>query len=183
MTLQIRSFMPTDLPAINHIYGASVRTWTASWELEAPDEAEMSRRVQAILDQGYPYFVGTVGDQLVGYTYASSYRARPGYRFTVENSIYVDPAHQRRGFARQLMQRLIDACTTAGYRQMVAVIGDSENHASIALHQQLGFTHVGLLPNLGFKFGRWLDSVMMQRPLGQGGTTLPAELQRHYIAG
>ena len=118
-------------------------------------------------------FVATLDDLLVGYTYASSYRPRPGYRYTVENSIYVDPAYQRRGIARQLMQTLIVACTAQGYRQMVAVIGDSENHASIALHHTLGFAHVARLPNLGFKFGRWLDSVMMQRALGDGGATLP----------
>lgn len=178
-SLHIRPVTLTDVPAIHHIYSESVRTWTASWELVPPDEAEMARRVQAILEQRYPYFVGICGDTLVGYAYASSYRARPGYRFTVENSIYVAPAYQRRGIARQLVQTLIEACTARGYRQMVAVIGDSENHASIALHKQLGFTQVALLPNLGFKFGRWLDSVMMQRALGDGGDTLPTELTVH----
>lgn len=176
--LHIRPVTMADVPAIHHIYSESVRTWTASWELEPPDEAEMVRRVQAILDQRYPYFVGILHDTLVGYTYASSYRARPGYRFTVENSIYVDPAYQRRGIAGQLLQTLIDACTAQGYRQMVAVIGDSENQGSIALHKRLGFTQVALLPNLGFKFGRWLDSVMMQRALGDGGRTVPVELTK-----
>ncbi|MEZ4614455.1 MAG: N-acetyltransferase family protein [Caldilineaceae bacterium] len=171
--LSIHPATLADVPAINSIYSESVRTWTASWELTPPDDAEMARRMQAILDQGYPYFVGRQAGNLVGYTYASTYRPRPGYRFTVENSIYVDPAYQRRGIARQLMERLIAACTAQGYRQMVAVIGDSENYASIALHQELGFSHVALLPNLGFKFGRWLDSVMMQRALGEGGSTLP----------
>lgn len=175
MELQIRPVTATDVPAINCIYSESVRTWTASWELEPPDDAEMQRRMEAILAQGYPYFVGICNETLVGYSYASSYRARPGYRFTVENSIYVDPAYQRQGIARSLMRTLIDACTAQGYRQMVAVIGDSENHGSIALHRSLGFTQVALLPNLGFKFGRWLDSVMMQRSLGEGGTTLPVE--------
>ncbi|HRW08236.1 MAG TPA: N-acetyltransferase family protein [Caldilineaceae bacterium] len=173
--LEIRPVVLADVPAINQIYSESVLTWTASWELTPPDDAEMTKRVQSLLSQGYPYVVGIVEDRLVGYSYASSYRARPGYRFTVENSIYVDPAYQRRGIARALMQHVIDACTAKGYRQMVAVIGDSENHASIALHQRLGFTKVAMLPNLGFKFGRWLDSVMMQRALGEGGTTLPVE--------
>ncbi|MCB0063621.1 MAG: N-acetyltransferase [Caldilineaceae bacterium] len=175
--LHIRPVTLGDVPAIHHIYSESVRTWTASWELVPPDAAEMARRIQAILEQHYPYYVGILDDTLVGYTYASSYRARPGYRFTVENSIYVTPAYQRRGIARQLLQTLIDTCSTLGYRQMVAVIGDSENHASIALHRQLGFTQVALLPNLGFKFGRWLDSVMMQRALGDGGSSLPTEIQ------
>ncbi len=173
--LSIRPATLADVPAINCIYGESVRTWTASWELTPPDDGEMARRMQVILDQDYPYFVATLDNTLVGYSYASSYRPRPGYRFTVENSIYVDPAYQRRGIARQLLQRVIDACADKGYRQMVAVIGDSENHGSIALHAQLGFTHVALMPNLGFKFGRWLDSVMMQRPLGDGATTLPTD--------
>lgn len=172
-TLEIRPFAPTDLSAINRIYGESVLTWTASWELVPPDDAEMMRRIQNLLDQGYPYFVAILDEQLVGYSYASSYRPRPGYRFTVENSIYVDPPYQRRGIAHTLMQQVIEACTAKGYRQMVAVIGDSENHASIALHQRLGFTKVAVLPALGFKFGRWLDSVMMQRALGDGDTTLP----------
>jgi L-amino acid N-acyltransferase YncA len=174
-TLTIRPVTLADVPAIHRIYSESVRTWTASWELTPPDEGEMARRVQAILAQDFPYFVAILDDRLVGYSYASSYRPRPGYRFTVENSIYVDPAYQRRGIARQLLQTLIDACTVQGYRQMVAVIGDSENYASIALHAQLGFVHVARLPNLGFKFGRWLDSVMMQRALGAGAATLPVE--------
>ncbi|MCB0063842.1 MAG: N-acetyltransferase [Caldilineaceae bacterium] len=173
--LEIRPVTLSDVPAINQIYSESVRTWTASWELIPPDDAEMVQRMQAILAQGYPYFVAILDEKLVGYSYASSYRARPGYRFTVENSIYVDPTYQRRGIARILMQRVIDVCTAQGYRQMVAVIGDSENYASIALHESLGFKKVAVLPDLGFKFGRWLDSVMMQRPLGDGGTTLPVE--------
>ncbi len=174
-TLSIRAVTLADVPAINRIYSESVRTWTASWELTPPDDEELARRMQTILAQGYPYFVATLDDILVGYSYAGSYRPRPGYRFTVEDSIYIDPAYQRRGIARQLLHTVIDACTDKGYRQMVAVIGDSENHGSIALHAHLGFSHVALLPNLGFKFGRWLDSVMMQRPLGDGATTLPTE--------
>jgi len=173
--LSIRPVTLADVPAINHIYSESVRTWTASWELTPPNDGEMARRVQALLDQGYPYLVATLDDRLVGYSYASSYRPRPGYRFAVEDSIYIDPAYQRRGIARQLLQNIIDHCSRGGYRQMVAVIGDSENHASIALHTQLGFTQVALLPNLGFKFGRWLDSVIMQRALGEGATTLPVD--------
>lgn len=172
---EIRPVAPTDIAAIHRIYRESVLTWTASWELTPPDEAEMLTRMQNILAQGYPYLVALIDNQLAGYAYASSYRPRPGYRFTVENSIYVDPAYQRRGIARALMQSIIDQCTDQGYRQMIAIIGDSANHASIALHDSLGFTKVAVLPNLGFKFGRWLDSVMMQRALGDGGATLPVE--------
>ena len=136
--LLIRPVTFADVGAINRIYGQSVLTETASWELVPPDEAEMRRRMTALLDGGYPYFVATLDDNLVGYSYASSYRPRPGYRFVVEDSIYVD-------------------------------------HASIALHQSLGFSHTVCLPSIGFKFGRWLDSVMMQRALGAGDTTLPEE--------
>ncbi|MEZ4868603.1 MAG: N-acetyltransferase family protein [Caldilineaceae bacterium] len=162
-----------DAAMIHAIYSASVLRETASWEYAPPDVDEMRRRLQAILDHSYPYFVAVDGAQVVGYTYAGPYRPRIGYRFTVENSIYVDPAYQRRGIARRLMTHLIDACTDRGFRQMIAVIGDSQNVASIALHCQLGFTRVGLLPNIGFKFDRWLDGVLMQRTLGDGHATRP----------
>lgn len=171
--ITLRSVTLDDVPAINQIYGENVRTGTASWEMAPPSDAEMQRRLEAVLAQEYPYFVATNDETIVGYAYASSFRARPGYRFTVENSIYIDVAYQRRGIARKLMQQLIDACTTQGYRQMIAVIGDSANVASIELHRQLGFVQVALFPNIGFKFGRWLDSVMMQRTLGDGAGTLP----------
>lgn len=173
MTILIRNVSLDDAPTINGIYRDHVVYGTASWELTPPDDDEMRRRMQAILDQGYPYVVATIDDRVVGYSYASSYRPRPGYRFTVENSIYVDPAYHRRGIARQLMTTVIDACAARGYRQMIAVIGDSENHASIELHRSLGFVQVGLLPTIGFKHGRWLDGVIMQRALGEGNTTLP----------
>jgi len=173
--LLIRPVTLADVGAINRIYGHSVLTETASWELVPPDEAEIRRRMTALLDAGYPYFVATLDDKLVGYSYASSYRPRPGYRFVVEDSIYVDPAYQRQGIARRLLSTVIDACTARGSRQMIAVIGDSANHASIALHQHLGFNHTVCLPSIGFRFGRWLDSVMMQRALSTGDTTLPEE--------
>lgn len=175
MSVIIRNATLNDIPAIHAIYTNSVLQETASWELTPPDIAEMGRRMQGVLEQGYPYFVATLDGQVVGYSYANHYRPRPGYRFTVENSIYVAPAFQRRGIARHLMTTVIDACTARGFRQMIAVIGDSENHASIALHRSLGFVQVGLLPTIGFKFGRWLDGVLMQRALGEGNTTLPAD--------
>lgn len=162
-----------DVPVINAIYGENVLHGTASWELTPPDDQEMRRRMQSILDQGYPYFVAESHGKVVGYTYASSYRPRLGYRFLVENSIYVDNAYQRCGIARQLMTALIDACTAQGFRQMIAVIGDSANLASIELHRSLGFVQVGFLPTIGFKQQRWLDCVLMQRALGDGSATLP----------
>lgn len=174
--LLIRPVQSTDLPVIHAIYSHNVLHGTASWELTPPDEAEMRSRMQGLLDKGFPYFVAEIEGKLVGYSYASSYRPRPGYRFTVENSIYVDGNYQRRGIARKLMTTLIDRCTAQGYRQMIAIIGDSENGASIELHRALGFVHIGTMPGIGFKFGRWLDSVLMQKTLGEGSETLPSRI-------
>jgi phosphinothricin acetyltransferase len=173
MNIEIRAVTPEDIPSIHTIYSASVCDDTASWELTPPDLAEMHKRVQAILDKGFPYFVAVAGTQVVGYSYASSYRERLGYRFTVEDSIYVESAHHGLGIGAKLLSALIDACTSKGYRQMVAVIGGSERIASIALHQKLGFARVGLLPSIGLKHGRWLDVVIMQRALGEGGQSVP----------
>jgi phosphinothricin acetyltransferase len=169
----IRPATLADCPAIHAIYSYNVAQSTATWELTPPDQAEMEQRMQAVLAHPFPYFVAERENRLIGYAYASSYRPRPGYRFTVEDSIYVDQTAQGRGVGRLLLSRLIDACAAQGFRQMVAVIGDSENRASIELHRRLGFTQTGLLPNLGFKFGRWLDIVILQRALGEGATTLP----------
>jgi phosphinothricin acetyltransferase len=169
----IRSVRLEDVVAIHAIYSYNVLHGTASWELTPPDEAEMRRRIQNVLDQDYPYFVAELDGSVVGYTYASTYRPRLGYRYTVENSVYVKPGLQGQGLGRLLLRTLIEACETQGFRQMIAVIGDSKNITSIRLHESLGFTHAGLLPNIGFKFGRWLDSVIMQRQLGEGATTLP----------
>lgn len=172
----IRPVRLADVVAIHRIYSNSVLTETASWELVPPTLEEMRQRLQGVLDGGFPYFVATLDEQVVGYSYASHYRPRPGYRFVVEDSIYVDPAYQRRGIARRLVSTVIDACTAQGKRQMIAVIGDSQNQASITLHRSLGFQHTVCLPSIGYKFGRWLDSVIMQRALGAGDTTLPEEL-------
>lgn len=133
----------------------------------------MSRRMQALFDSGYPYIVAEVDGVIAGYAYAASYRPRPAYRFSVEDSIYVDPGAQRKGVGRALLERLIVECERRGYRQMIAVIGDSAQTPSIALHRAAGFRMVGTVENVGFKFGRWLDSVNMQRALGQGATTKP----------
>jgi phosphinothricin acetyltransferase len=127
------------------------------------------------MDGGFPYVVAAVEGRVVGYAYAGAYRPRPAYRFTVENSVYLQPTIHRRGIGLQLLQRLIAECEARGYRQMIAVIGDSANAASIGVHAKCGFQMIGTHPDVGFKFGRWLDTVMMQRALCEGATTLPAD--------
>jgi L-amino acid N-acyltransferase YncA len=169
----IRPAAPADVPAIAAIYAEAVRHGTASFELEPPDEAEMARRMRALLDGGFPYVVSELGGAVVGYAYAGPYRARPAYRFSVEDSIYIDPKAQRRGVGRALLVRLIDESERRGFRQMIAVIGDSAQTPSIELHRALGFRMIGTFESCGYKFGRWLDSVFMQRALGPGDTTKP----------
>ena len=171
--IAIRPAALADIPAITRIYAHAVLHGTASFELEPPDEAEMTRRMRALLDGGFPYIVAENGGILAGYAYAGAYRTRPAYRFTVEDSIYVDPGAQRRGIGRVLLARLIEESERRGFRQMLAVIGDSEQTPSIEVHRALGFRMVGKFENVGFKFGRWLDSVLMQRDLGPGAKTLP----------
>jgi L-amino acid N-acyltransferase YncA len=173
--LDIRPAEDGDLPAITEIYEHAVRHGTATFELVPPDLAEMTRRYRALMEGGFPYFVATIDGSVVGYAYAGAYRPRPAYRFTVENSIYLRPASHRRGIGLQLLQRLIIECEARGYRQMIAVIGDSTNAGSIGVHTKTGFTLIGTHPNVGLKFGRWLDTVMMQRALGEGASTVPAE--------
>jgi L-amino acid N-acyltransferase YncA len=162
-----------DIPAITRIYAHAVKHGTASFELEPPDEAEMARRMQSLLDGGYPYIVAEIEGALAGYAYAGPYRPRLAYRFSVEDSIYIDPNAQRRGVGRVLLQNLIEECERRGFRQMIAVIGDSAQAPSIELHRALGFRMIGAVENVGYKFGRWLDSVNMQRALGAGATTKP----------
>jgi L-amino acid N-acyltransferase YncA len=169
----IRPATPADITAITAIYGHSVRTGTASFELDPPDEAEMTRRMAALLDGGYPYIAAEIDGVIAGYAYAGSYRPRPAYRFSVEDSIYVDPAAQRRGVGRALLQRLVEECERRGYRQMIAVIGDSAQTPSIELHRAAGFRMIGNIENVGYKFDRWLDSILMQRALGPGATSKP----------
>ena len=146
---------------------------TASFELEPPDQAEMARRMRALLDGGFPYLAAEIGGALLGYAYAGHYRTRPAYRFSVEDSIYIAPQAQRRGVGRALLDRLIVESESRGFRQMIAVIGDSAQTASIELHRAAGFRMIGTIENVGFKFDRWLDSVLMQRALGPGATTKP----------
>jgi phosphinothricin acetyltransferase len=173
-SIEIRPTQESDLPAITAIYAQAVREGTATFELEPPDLAEMTRRFRVLADGSYPYLVALLDGRLAGYAYAGAYRPRPAYRFTVENSVYLDPASHRRGIGARLMERLIADCEARGFRQMIAVIGDSANAASIALHRKCGFELIGTHPNVGLKFGRWLDTVMMQRPLGIGSDDVPA---------
>ena len=171
--VSIRPATPADISAITRIYAHAVRHGIASFELEPPDEAEMMRRQRALLDDGYPYLVAEIGGALAGYAYAGPYRARPAYRYTVENSIYIAPEAHRRGIGRALLDRLISECEARNYRLMIAVIGDSGQTPSIELHRAAGFKMVGALEAVGYKFNRWLDSVLMQRPLGKGSSAPP----------
>jgi L-amino acid N-acyltransferase YncA len=174
-TLEIRSTVEADLPAVTEIYEHAVLHGTATFELIPPDLADMTRRYRALVEGGYPYFVATLDGEVAGYAYAGAYRPRPAYRFTVENSIYLRPAIHRRGIGLRLLHRLIEQCECHGYRQMIAVIGDSANAGSIGVHAACGFQMIGTHPNVGLKFGRWLDTVMMQRALGAGATTVPKD--------
>jgi L-amino acid N-acyltransferase YncA len=170
---EIRPATEADVPFVTEIYKHAVLHGTATFELIPPDLAEMTRRFKALMDGGFPYLVASLDGGVVGYAYAGPYRPRPAYRFTVENSVYLDPSIHRRGIGLQLMQRLIAECEARGYRQMIAVIGDSANAGSIGVHSRTGFTMIGTHPNVGLKFGRWLDTVMMQRALGEGAATVP----------
>jgi L-amino acid N-acyltransferase YncA len=172
-SLEIRPALEADLPSITEIYAHEVSVGTATFELVPPDLAEMTRRFKALMDGGFPYLVAELDGSIAGYAYVSSYRPRPAYRFTVENSVYLRPAIHRRGIGRQLLERLIAECERRGFRQMIAVIGDSANVASIGAHARCGFQMIGTHPSVGLKFGRWLDTVMMQRELGEGAKTVP----------
>ncbi|MCM2327106.1 MAG: GNAT family N-acetyltransferase [Lysobacter sp.] len=175
MSLQVREATEADLPEIAAIYAHHVRTGLASFETEPPDLAEMAARFHAVREKGFPWLACETDGRLAGYAYASHYRTRPGYRFCLEDSVYVHPAFAGRGAGRALLARLVEACEAVGCRQLVAVIGDSGNAASIGLHSALGFQLVGTLRAIGFKHGRWVDSVLMQRPIGPGDTSLPPE--------
>jgi L-amino acid N-acyltransferase YncA len=166
--MNIRPTTPADIPAITAIYAHAVRTGTATFELEPPDEAEMMRRFEKLRGGGFPYIVAMVDGQVSGYAYAGPFRERPAYRFTVEDSIYIAPEMQKRGIGMALMAELIKLSADSGFRQMLAVIGDSNQAGSIALHRACGFRDVGVFKSVGFKFGRWLDTVQMQLPLGKG---------------
>lgn len=162
-----------DLPLVQEIYAHHVRTGLASFELEAPNLAEIKRRVHAVRGHGLPFLVVDLEGRVAGFAYATPYRDRPAYRFTLENSVYVAPDAARRGLGSALLTELIRRTEALGYRRMIAIVGDSGNEASIGLHLRHGFKRAGTLPSVGFKFGRWVDSVLLERPLGEGNKTLP----------
>jgi phosphinothricin acetyltransferase len=171
----VRPAEPRDAGRLAAIYRPAVNEGTSTFELEPPDEAEMARRLLAITGAGYPYFVAEVEGAVAGSCYANAFRARPAYRFTVEDSIYIDPSCFGRGLGTLLLHRLVAAAAGCGFRQMVAVIGDSPAQAaSVALHARCGFEVVGRLPGVGYKHGRWLDTLLMQRALGAGDAAPPA---------
>ncbi|HVJ39218.1 MAG TPA: GNAT family N-acetyltransferase [Stenotrophomonas sp.] len=175
MTLLLRDATEADIPAITAIYAVEVTDFVNTYEYEVPDEAEMAQRRRNLLAAGYPYLVAELEGRVVGYAYAGSYRARIAYQWTVENSVYVAAEAQGKGVGAALMQRLIDECQARGYRQMVAVIGEPTNLASIRLHERFGFELVGIFKGLGRKHGRWLDTVQMQRAIGPGTGQPPIE--------
>ena len=171
--ITIRDALETDMADIHAIYAHHVRHGLASWEDIPPTLAEMLARREAVLNLDLPYIVAEQDGMIVGYSYAGTYRPRPGYRFAIENSVYVAAGCGGRGVGSALLQALISRCEQGPGRQMLAVIGDSANEASIALHRRAGFEMVGIFRSIGFKHGRWLDSVLMQRPLGDGDRSLP----------
>ncbi len=176
--MRIRPSIDADLPALTAIYAHHVRHGTGTFELEPPDGGEMGRRRAEVLGRGLPWLVAEAEGSVAGFAYANWFRPRPAYRFFVEDSIYLDPAAQGRGFGRLLLAELLARCEEAGARQMVAVIGDAANAGSIGLHRALGFEHTGVLKDSGWKFDRWLDVIVMQKALGQGARTAPADAER-----
>jgi L-amino acid N-acyltransferase YncA len=171
--VRVRVVEARDIAAITRIYADAVKSGTATFEVDPPDEAEIARRLHALTANNYPYLVAERPGAIAGYAYAGPYHLRPAYRWTVEDSIYLDPQFQRQGVGRLLMRKLLADAETHGFRQMIALVGDSTNTASIALHSAAGFQRVGTLRSVGFKHGRWLDVVMMQRPLGSADTSQP----------
>jgi phosphinothricin acetyltransferase len=172
--VQVRPATPDDLPAVQAIYAHHVRHGLASFEEEPPGTEEIRRRHAELAARGLPWLVADFGGVVAGYGYCAPYRTRSAYRYTLEDSVYVREDYHGRGVGAALLAGLIERCAALGYRQMVAVIGDSAHAASINLHGAAGFVRVGTLRSVGFKFGRWVDSVLMQRPLGPGDAS-PAE--------
>ena len=175
-TLTVRPSTAQDLPEITRIYGHLVLHGTGTFELEVPDEAEMRRRRDDVLGKGLPWLVAERHGRLLGYAYANHFRPRRAYRFCLEDSIYLDPAAQGQGVGRTLLAELLAQCEARGARQMLAVIGDTANVASIGVHRACGFEPAGLFKAAGWKFDRWLDVVLMQRSLGQGSTSPAADV-------
>lgn len=173
LTFDVRTATPADATAIADIYAHYVARGTASFELVPPTVNEMKGRLKAALANDYPYLIAHRARRIIGYAYAGPYRTRPAYRHTVENSVYVDKDDVGRGAGSVLLATLIAQCEARGYRQMIAIIGGSDNAASIRLHARHGFVEAGRLVGVGRKFDRWLDTVLMQRPLGEGASAPP----------
>jgi L-amino acid N-acyltransferase YncA len=171
--LNIRRAVADDIPAITRIYADAVEHGTASFELEPPDQAEMARRQQALLGRNFPYLIAERSGIVVGYAYAGPYRDRRAYDWCVEDSIYIASEFHRQGIGRLLLTGLIAECESRGFRQIIGVIGDSANTASVAVHAAVGFRLIGAFQSIGYKHGRWLDTVLMQRALGGSDTTPP----------
>ncbi len=169
----LRPSAEADIPAIQAIYAHAVLHGTGTFETDVPDEAEMARRRGEVLSRGLPYLVAEVGGQVTGYAYANYFRPRLAYRYCLEDSIYLSPEARGKGLGKLLLAELMARCEAVGGRQMLAVIGDAENKGSIGVHAALGFTHTGVLKSSGWKFGRWLDVVLMQRQLGTGDESNP----------
>lgn len=169
----VRAATERDMAAVQAIYAHHVLHGLASFEEEPPSLDEMKARREAVLARGLPYLVAESNGEILGYSYASSFRPRPGYRYTIEDSVYVRDGAHGRGIGAALLRELIPLCEAGPARQLLAIIGDSGNAASIALHRRFGFEMIGTLRSVGFKLGRWVDTVYMQRALGQGDTTLP----------
>jgi phosphinothricin acetyltransferase len=169
----VRPAAVQDLPAVHSIYAYHVLHGLASFEEEAPPLEEMRRRYEDVTGHGLPYLAAEENGEVLGYGYCTLYRTRSAYRYTLEDSIYVKQGCQGKGVGKAVLAELIARCTALNYRQIIAVIGDSANTASIAVHASLGFVRAGNLRSTGFKFGRWVDSVLMQLPLGAGDGTKP----------
>ena len=173
MSLAIRPAKTSDIPAVTRIYAHAVEHGTASFELEPPDEAEMARRQEALLTKNYPYLVAERAGIVTGFAYAGPYRDRRAYDWCVEDSIYIAPEFHRQGIGRLLLTRLVTESEALGFRQMIGVIGDTANTASVAVHAAAGFRLIGTFQPIGYKHGRWLDTVLMQRALGKSDLALP----------
>ena len=163
--IEIRPSKDSDISAVTEIYAHHVLHGTGSFEIDPPDAGQMAYRRSDVVGRGLPYIVAEIDGRIVGYAYAALYRARVAYRFTLEDSVYVHRDYMGRGVGAALLARLIPACKEWGCRQLVAVIGDSENSASVRVHEKLGFQHCGVLRGVGYKFDRWIDTVFMQLTL------------------
>lgn len=176
--MHVRDCEAADMAAVTAIYAGYVLSGSATFEEAPPSLSDMITRFEDVRAKGLPWLVAETGGdgEIAGYAYASPYRPRSAYRFTLESSIYVSPSHFRQGVGRALMTELMQRCEALGFRQMIAAIGDSANHASIGLHSALGFERVGVYRDVGLKFGRWLDVVLMQRSLGEGNKSIPGSV-------